>query len=331
MISRIFYYKVPKELIAVRPAEKREEAKLMVVNRVNGEIRHMIFKDIVNLFEEGEVLLLNNTKVIPARLYGKKITGGKVEALLLKNKGKNIWDVLIRGKVKCGTKLVFDRISAVVIDRNPDSSWVVSFDASQHELFSIGKIPVPPYLKRLADERDEFDYQTVYAKEYGSVAAPTAGLHFTEDILNQMERKGVNIAYLTLHIGWFSFRLIDKGENSVLPEYFSIPETTAEIINNAISSGQKICCVGTSTSRAIESSFKDGKIIAQSGFTDLFIKPDYIFHCVNKMITNFHLPGSTHLYIVCAFGTTDLIRKAYMTAIENRYRFYSYGDAMLII
>ncbi|MCM8763997.1 MAG: tRNA preQ1(34) S-adenosylmethionine ribosyltransferase-isomerase QueA, partial [Candidatus Omnitrophica bacterium] len=325
MNSEIFYYEAPEELIAVRPIENREEAKLMVVNRATGEIKHRKFKDIIDYFDEGEVLLLNNTKVIPARLYGKKITGGRVEVLLLHKKQENIWDALIHGRVRCETELIFDKISAVIVGKNPDGSWRVKFDATQEELFSIGKMPVPPYLKRLSDERDGFDYQTVYAKEPGSVAAPTAGLHFTENILKQMEKKGVTIAFLTLHIGWASFRMIEKGSKKVLPEFFSVSETTAKILNNALESDKKICAVGTSTVRAIESAFKSGKVIAQSGFTNLFIKQGYIFHCVNRMITNFHLPGSTHLYMVCAFSTTKLIEKAYLLAIENQYRFYSYG------
>ncbi|MCM8765046.1 MAG: tRNA preQ1(34) S-adenosylmethionine ribosyltransferase-isomerase QueA [Candidatus Omnitrophica bacterium] len=331
MSGEIFHYDLLQERIATRPLENREEAKLMLVNRATAEIKHLKFKNVIDYFDAGEVLLLNNTRVIPARLHGKKNTGGRVEVLLLQKTQRNVWNTLIRGKVREKTELILGRISAVVISKNPDGSWMVKFDASQEELFRAGRMPVPPYLKRLSDQRDEFDYQTVYAKEYGSVAAPTAGLHFTENILKQMKKKGVIISFLTLHIGWASFRMIEKGSTTVLPEFFCVPETTAEIVNNALESGRKICAVGTSTVRAIESSFKNGKIIARAGFTDLFIKQGYFFHCVNRMITNFHLPGSTHLYMVCAFAGTELIQKAYLSAIEHQYRFYSYGDAMLII
>lgn len=330
MNKEIFDYSLPKEMIAKRPLQNREEARLMVVNRLTKDILHLKFKDVVDFFKPGEILLLNNTKVIPARLYGKKTTGGAVEVLLTKKVGEGIWDVLIRGKVREGTQLAFEKISAVVVKKNTDGTWCVKFNATDEELFKIGKMPIPPYVKRKPEEEDVFYYQTVYAQKNGSIAAPTAGLHFTEKILQELERKGVIINFLTLHIGWASFRVI-KNEKKVLPEFFEVSKETAAIINSALKSGRKICAVGTSTVRAIESAFEKDKVVARKGYTELFIEPGYTFRCVDKMITNFHLPDSTHLYMVCAFGGTDLIHKAYLTAIEKRYRFYSYGDAMLII
>lgn len=331
MNEKIFHYHLPEELIVSRPPDKRENARLMLVDRLKGEMKNLKFKDIIDYFAPGEILLLNNTKVIPARLYGRKTTGGAVEILLLQKKKPGLWQALIRGKIKEGTKMLFEKFMAVVLEKYPDGSWLVRFDAEDDEIFESGKMPIPPYLKRPPDERDNYDYQTVYAKKSGSVAAPTAGLHFTKEILNQLKEKGVIIIFLTLHMGWASFRILrDKG-NKVPSEFFEVSSKTAKIINNALKRGVKICAVGTGTVRAIESAFKEEKVIPRKGYTDLFIEPGYQFHCVHKMITNFHLPNSTHLYMVCAFGGKELIQKAYNEAIERKYKFYSYGDAMLII
>ncbi|MCM8758734.1 MAG: tRNA preQ1(34) S-adenosylmethionine ribosyltransferase-isomerase QueA [Candidatus Omnitrophica bacterium] len=331
MSKKVFSYHLPKELIATRPPEKRENARLMVVDREKNEIKHLKFRDVIDFLNEGEVLVLNNTKVIPARLFGRKSTGGAVELLLLEKKEPGLWLVLIRGRVREGTQMVFEKISAVVLKRNEDGSWIVRFDAEQDDLFKIGKMPIPPYLKRLPDEKDNFDYQTVYAEKIGSIAAPTAGLHFTTELLNQLKEKGITIVFLTLHIGWASFKLIGDKRKNVPSEFFEIPDETARIINNAMETRRKICAVGTGTVRAIESAFEKEKVVAKKGYTNLFIEPGYRFHCIDKMITNFHLPGSTHLYMVCAFGGTNLIQKAYNEAVNHRYNFYSYGDAMLII
>ncbi|HOJ30496.1 MAG TPA: tRNA preQ1(34) S-adenosylmethionine ribosyltransferase-isomerase QueA [bacterium] len=332
-MSKIFHYDLPSDRIAQRPLEKRDEARLMLVDRQRNSIEHFVFKDIVNFFSSGEVIVLNDSRVIPSRLYGKKDTGGHVELLLLRKVDEKNWEVLIRGKIKSGTKLLFGEISAVVLGRNKIGSWLVQFDADDQKISDIGRMPIPPYMKRMSDERDSIDYQTVYARKHGSIAAPTAGLHFTHQIFEQLRQKGVITCFLTLHIGWASFRKIEfDGEKPVvLPEFFEISEETASVINKAIHSGKKICAVGTSTVRAIESSFANGAVVARKGSTDLFIEPGYHFSCINRMITNFHLPGSTHLYMVCAFGGTSLIQRAYLTAIEKEYRFYSYGDTMLII
>ncbi|HOK79327.1 MAG TPA: tRNA preQ1(34) S-adenosylmethionine ribosyltransferase-isomerase QueA [bacterium] len=332
-MNRIFDYDLPPDRIAQRPLEKRDQARLMVVDREKNSIEHFIFRDIVNFFSAEDVVVLNDSRVIPSRLYGRKKTGGHIELLLLRKVDEKTWEALIRGKVKPGVKLHFADISALVLEKNKIGSWMVQFDADDQKISEIGKMPIPPYMKRVSDERDNIDYQTVYAKKHGSIAAPTAGLHFTDDTLEQLKSKGVRICFLTLHIGWASFRRIDfDGEKPVvLPEFFEISEETASVINNAMNSGKKICAVGTSTVRALESCFVNGAVVARKGSTDLFIKPGYHFHCINSMITNFHLPGSTHLYMVCAFGGTSLIQRAYLTAIEKKYRFYSYGDAMLII
>ncbi|MGB9642768.1 MAG: tRNA preQ1(34) S-adenosylmethionine ribosyltransferase-isomerase QueA [Candidatus Ratteibacteria bacterium] len=332
-MNKIFEYDLPSDRIAQRPLEERDQARLMLVDRHRNVVEHFIFKDIVHFFSSGEVIVLNDSRVIPSRLYGKKETGGHIELLLLSKVDEKIWEVLIHGKIKPGVKLQFADISALVLEKNKVGSWMVQFDADDQKISEIGKMPIPPYMKRIPDDRDIIDYQTVYAKKHGSIAAPTAGLHFTNEILEQLKAKGVVICFLTLHIGWASFRKInfDGKQPVVLPEFFEISEETASIINNAINSGKKICAVGTSTVRALESSFVNGAIVGCKRSTDLFIEPGYHFHCINKMITNFHLPGSTHLYMVCAFGGTSLIQKAYLTAIEEKYRFYSYGDAMLII
>jgi len=333
MNSDIFDFEITRDRIAQYPLENREDARLMVVNRKDEDIFHLKFNDIISFFSPGEVIVLNNTKVIPARLIGKKETGGKIEVLLLRKQNDGIWEVLIRGKIKPETKIVFEQIQAVVLGKNEYGSYTVKFNTDDDEkIFSIGKLPLPPYIKRDPEQKDYQYYQTVYAEKIGSVAAPTAGLHFTENILNQLKNKGIIVEFLTLHIGWASFRILDKSsKNYVPPEYFEISEKTSDVINRALIEKRKICAVGTSTVRALESAFKDNRILPTRGFTELFIRPGYVFHCVDKMVTNFHLPGSTHLYMVCAFGGNKLIERAYRTAIEKGYRFYSYGDAMLII
>ncbi|HON05027.1 MAG TPA: tRNA preQ1(34) S-adenosylmethionine ribosyltransferase-isomerase QueA [bacterium] len=335
MNNKIFEYELPQDRIAQRPLEKREEAKFMIVNRQTGKIEHSIFKNIVNFFSNSDVLVLNNTRVIPARLYGKKETGGKIEILLLKKIQPSIWEVLIRGKIKEGMQILFDEISGTVLKKNDVGSWILQFDTDDDEkVFSIGRVPIPPYIKRDDDEKDITDYQTVYAEKYGSVAAPTAGLHFTKNILKELENKGVVITFITLHIGYASLRIYRGFDEKklILPEFFEISEESASVLNDAIRTGKKICAVGTSTVRAIESVEKaNNKICACKRYTDLFIEPGYEFRYINKMITNFHLPRSTHLSMVCAFGGTELIQKAYTIAVDTGYRFYSYGDAMLII
>ncbi len=333
MNNNVFDYVLNPDRIAQRPLEKREEARLMVVNRQTGRIEHLIFKDITNLFSNRDILILNNTRVIPARLYGKKQTGGKVETLLLRNLQPGVWEVLIRGKIKKGMQILFKGLSAMVIEKNNCGSWNLQFDTeSDEKIFALGRMPIPPYIKRADDEKDIVDYQTVYAEKYGSVAAPTAGLHFTKDILRELENKGVGIIVITLHIGYASLYIArgDDKKKQVLPEFFEISKETADIVNEAINAGKNIVAVGTSTVRALESAIKENRLYACKKFTDLFIEPGYKFNCITGMITNFHLPGSTHLSMVCAFGGTELMHKAYMVAIQAGYRFYSYGDAMLI-
>ncbi len=335
MNNRAFDFELPRELIAQRPLKDKGEARLMVIDRQKGEIEHLRFKNIVNLFSDGDVLVLNNTKVIPARLYGKKETGGKIEVLLLHKKYDGVWEVLIRGKIRQNASILFSNgISSVVLGKSETGLWILKFDTTDdREIFNIGRVPIPPYIKRKDDEKDILDYQTVYAEKYGSIAAPTAGLHFTKNILKQLKDKGVIITFITLHIGYASLRIIKETDERrhLSPEFFEISEEASTVMNDAIRDGRKICAAGTSSVRAIESAVSEGRISAYRGFTDLFIEPGYQFRCTSRMITNFHLPGSTHLSMVCAFGGTELMRMAYLTAIETGYRFYSYGDAMIIV
>ena len=330
MNKEIFDYNLPKELIAQYPLKEREKARLMVVDRKSGNIIESIFEKLDGFLQPGEVIVLNDSKVIPARLYFRKETGGKLEVFLLRNKGEYIWEVLIRGKIKPGRKFYSSEVEGEVLEKTEKGSYIVRFNLEKEKIKEYGEIPLPPYIKREPQPEDMEYYQTVYAKKEGSVAAPTAGLHFTEEILKKLEKKGVKITFLTLHIGWASFKIIRK-EEKVDEEFFEIPEETAEVINEAKRSGKRIIAVGTSCVRALESAEKDGKVIPFKGFTNLFIKKGHIFKIVDALITNFHLPNSTHLYLVCAFAGKELMEKAYKLAVEKRYRFYSYGDAMFII
>jgi len=335
IMEEIFNYYLPKELIAQYPIKDRGKANLLIINRKTGEIIEKIFENIVEFLNSGDVLVLNDAKVIPARLYGKKETGGKIEIFLLNKKERYIWEVLLRGNIKIGQKFFIDKINGIIIEKTSEGSYLVKFNIDNYEeIKKHGEIPLPPYIKRKPNEEDEKYYQTIYAKKEGALAAPTAGLHFTKEILENLKDKGVEIVYLTLYIGWASFRLIKKIniQNISIPEeFFEIPQDTADKINTANASGKKIFAVGTSCVRALESSIIGNKIVAKREKTNLFIKQGFNFKIVNGLITNFHLPNSTHLYLVCAFGGTNLVEKAYKLAIEKKYRFYSYGDAMLII
>ncbi|MBQ7764412.1 tRNA preQ1(34) S-adenosylmethionine ribosyltransferase-isomerase QueA [bacterium] len=342
-----FDYELPEELIAQRPSEKRENSKMMVLNREKHQIEHKNFFNIVDYLDENCVLILNNTKVMPARLYGYKDTGAKIEVFLLKKyDDQNRWEVLIRPskRVRVGTIIkVSDELSVEVMMPLPDDGkWVVKMiyegDLLQI-LHKVGNIPLPPYIERkmATEELRQLDferYQTVYAKNEGSVAAPTAGLHFTEDILNQLKSKGVEIGYVTLDVGIGTFRPV-KCENildhQMDSEAFEISEETAELINRAKAEGKKIVAVGTTTVRTLESAYKIyGEIKACKSASNLFIYPPYKFNVVDKLITNFHLPKSTLLMLVSALATKDFIFEGYAEAIKEKYRFYSYGDCMFI-
>lgn len=345
MLSSDFDYSLPEELIAHFPARKRDESNMMVLNRQDKTLEHKKFFEIVNFLGEDDVLVLNNTRVIPARLYGKKSTGAQIEVFLLEKKSETQWEALIKPskRVKSGTIIVFsEELKAEIIKRLPNDKWLVEliYEGNFDEILSkVGNIPLPPYIERnLTDEAlKELDferYQTVYAQNSGSVAAPTAGLHFTDEILEKLKQKGVEVCYVTLNVGLGTFKPV-KAENildhQMDREFYEIPENTANIINNAKSLGKNIVAVGTTTVRTLESAYqKDSKISGTSGWSQLFIYPGYKFNVIDRLITNFHLPKSTLLMLVSALAGKDFIFEAYKEAIEKKYRFYSYGDCMFI-
>ncbi len=347
-----FNYELPSELIAKYPAEERDKSRLMVVHRATGKIEHKIFRDVLSYFDEGDVMIFNNTKVFPARMYGKKErTGSTIEVFLLRelNAKARLWDVLVdpARKIRVGNKLYFEDkngnevLSAEVVDNTTSRGRTLRFlfDGSDEEfratLARLGQTPLPVYIDREPEEIDRERYQTVYAKEEGAVAAPTAGLHFSRELLKRLELKGVQFAELTLHIGLGTFRTIeveDLSKHKMEAEYFRISEESANIVNTAKKAGKKVCSIGTTVMRAIETAVSAEELLKPvEGWTNKFIYPPYDFHIANCMITNFHLPKSSVLIMVCAFGGTELIMDAYQEAVREKYRFYSYGDAMLIL
>ena len=347
MLLSEFDYELPEELIAQKPTEKRQDSKMMVLNRENHQISHKHFYDIVDLIDNDCVLILNNTKVMPARLYGYKETGAKIEVFLLKEKENKQWEVLIRPskRVKEDTIIkISDELSAEVIKPlEDDGKWLVKmiYDGDIFEiLHKVGNIPLPPYIERKMASEDlkklDFErYQTVYAKDEGSVAAPTAGLHFTQEILQKLENKGVEIGYVTLNVGIGTFRPV-KCENvldhKMDSETFEITQQTADLINRAKAQNKKIVAVGTTTVRTLETAYQQfGEIKACKSASELFIYPPYEFKVIDRLITNFHLPKSTLLMLVSALAGKDFVFEAYKQAIENKYRFYSYGDCMFIV
>lgn len=346
MLLSEFDYQLPEELIAQRPSDKRENSKMLVLNPREHKILHKHFYDIVDLIDDNCILILNNTKVIPARLYGYKDTGAKIEVFLLKEKDNHNWEVLIKPskRVKVGTIVkISDELSCEVLESLPDDGkWLVKmiYEGDIFEiLHRVGNIPLPPYIERKMSNEDlkklDFErYQTVYAKDEGSVAAPTAGLHFTQEILEKLKNKGVQIGYVTLNVGIGTFRPV-KCENvldhKMDSEAFEISEETANLINKAKSEGKKLIAVGTTTVRTLETAFQQfGEIKACKSASELFIYPPYEFKVVDKLITNFHLPKSTLLMLVSALAGKDFIFEAYAEAIKEKYRFYSYGDCMFI-
>lgn len=344
-----FDYHLPPELIAQYPADFRDESRLMVVHRDTGEIEHRMFRDILDYFDEGDVLVLNNTKVFPARLLGtKEKTGANIEVFLLRelDPETRLWDVLVEParKIRIGNKLFFgenDEMVAEVIDNTTSRGRTIRFqyDGSYEEyrrkLNELGKTPLPKYIKREEEEFDKERYQTVYAKKEGAVAAPTAGLHFSRRLLKWLEVKGVEFAEITLHVGIGTFSPVeveDLGKHKMDSEYFEIPEEAAAIVNRALDNEKRVCAVGTTVVRALESSVTASRRLEpKARWTHKFIYPPYTFQIPNALITNFHLPKSTLLMLVAAFGGYDLIMRAYETAVKEKYRFYSYGDAMLIL
>ncbi|RRJ89870.1 tRNA preQ1(34) S-adenosylmethionine ribosyltransferase-isomerase QueA [Paenimyroides tangerinum] len=344
-----FNFNLPEELLAEFPAENRDESRLMVVNRKLGTIEHKLFKDVIDYFGEGDVMVLNNTKVFPARLYGnKEKTGARIEVFLLRelNEEQRLWDVLVdpARKIRIGNKLYFgddDSLVAEVIDNTTSRGRTLRFlyDGSYEEfrakLTELGETPIPKYINREVTPEDEERYQTIYATEEGAVAAPTAGLHFSKHLLKRLEIKGVEFAKVTLHIGLGTFNPVeveDLSKHKMDSEELIITEEACEIVNRAKERKSKICAVGTTSMRALESSVSSNRTLNSfTGWTNKFVFPPYDFSIADCMITNFHMPKSTLLMMISAFCGHDLMMEAYKEAIKEGYKFYSYGDAMLII
>ncbi|NMA58968.1 tRNA preQ1(34) S-adenosylmethionine ribosyltransferase-isomerase QueA [Clostridium cochlearium] len=335
-----FYYDLPEELIAQHPIENRSNSRLMVLDKENGKIEHKCFKDIINYLNKGDCIVLNDTKVIPARLFGHR--EGKeeiIEFLLLRRIEENKWETLVRPgkKVKPSNKIIFgnNELIATVLDISEDGTRIVKFEYSgifEEILDSLGEMPLPPYIKEKLEDKNR--YQTVYSREEGSAAAPTAGLHFTKELLNEIEDKGVNIAFLTLHVGLGTFRPVkveNIEEHHMHSEYYHLSQEVADTINKTKSNGRKIIAVGTTTTRTLETLGTDkGLVVPKSGWTNIFITPGYEFKIVDKLITNFHLPESTLLMLVSALAGRENILNAYNEAVCEKYRFFSFGDAMFI-
>jgi len=340
-----FQYTLPRNLIAKYPVRPRDASKLMVLNRKDESIQDRKFSDIIEYFNKGDVIVLNDTKVFPAKLAGRKEkTNAKIEVLLLRelNADEKIWDVIVdpARKVRIGNKVYFDngKLMCEIVDNTTSRGRTIRFiyNGDLYKVFErIGHMPLPYYIKRDSEEADKEMYQTIYSKNVGSVAAPTAGLHFTKRLLSAIEKRGVKITNITLHIGLGTFRKVeveDLSKHKMDSEYFEISEATTNIVNKAISNKCNIFVCGTSTARALESSVTtEGYLKPFKGWTDKFIFPSYTFKIVDRLITNFHLPESTLLMLVSAFANKDFILRAYKKAIKDNYRFYSYGDAMLII
>lgn len=345
----MFDYKLPQNRIADTPADSRDEAKLMVVHRDTGTIEHKIIKDLIDYFDEGDVITLNNTKVFPARLYAnKEKTGAKIEVFLLRelNKENRLWDVLVdpARKIRIGNKLFFgdnDEIVAEVIDNTTSRGRTLRFlyDGTHEEfkeaLTALGNTPLPRYIKREPTADDNERYQTIFAKHEGAVAAPTAGLHFSRELMMRMRIKGITFAESTLHVGLGTFSPImveDLSKHKMESEEINIPEETAALINNGLEQNKRICAIGTTVMRTLESSVSTkNRVIPYKGWTNIFIFPPYNFRIANCMLTNFHLPKSSLMMQVAAFSGPDLLKKAYKEAVKQKYNFHTYGDAMLIL
>ena len=341
MLKKDFWYDLPKELIAQEPADPRDSARLMVLDRKNDTIEHRIFHDLPEYLNAGDVLVVNNSKVLPARLMGVKVpTGAVCEVLLLRQAHGDTWECLARPgrRMQAGTKLSFGdgSLTATVDETLPDGNKYVTFQYDTQTLYEkldeFGKMPLPPYIK--AELQDQERYQTVYSRELGSAAAPTAGLHFTKELLQRIADMGVKIGYVTLHVGLGTFRPVKEDEIEDHPmhsEFCIIPEETARMVNETKANGGRVVCIGTTSCRTVESfADADGTLRAQSGWTDIFIYPGYKFKCMDALVTNFHLPESTLIMLVSALAGREHILNAYKIAVENRYRFFSFGDAMFI-
>lgn len=341
LLKSDYYYDLPQELIAQDPLEDRSSSRLMFLDKKTGELSHHSFKEVIDFLNPGDCLVLNNTKVIPARLIGhKEETGGTVEVLLLKRKENDQWETLVKPgkKARPGTKLVFGDglLKAEVLDVLEEGNRLIQFTYDgifEEVLDKLGEMPLPPYITHKLQDKNR--YQTVYAKYEGSAAAPTAGLHFTPELLKQIEKKGIRLAYVTLHVGLGTFRPV-KEENlkdhHMHSEFYQVTKEAADIINQTKEAGGRVICVGTTSCRTIESAAKaDGKVEAGSDNTEIFIYPGYQFKVLDGLITNFHLPESTLIMLVSALAGREHVLHAYQTAVQNRYRFFSFGDAMIIL
>ena len=347
----LFEFTLPPELIAKYPTARREDSRLMVVDRAAGTIEHKQFRDVLDYFDEGDAFVFNNTKVFPARMLGRKEkTDADIEVFLLRelNHEQRLWDVLVdpARKIRVGNKLFFSNdddervLVAEVVDNTTSRGRTIRFMNEEPDdefttlLHSLGSTPLPKYIDRPVEDMDVERYQTIYAKEIGAVAAPTAGLHFSESVMKRMAIKGVREAYLTLHVGLGTFREIeveDLSKHKMDAEYFRVTQDAVDVVNSSKRAGGKCVSIGTTVMRSMESSVSaDGLLAVNEGWTNKFIYPPYKFHAADAMITNMHLPKSSLLIMACAFGGTDLIIEAYNEAVKEKYRFYSYGDAMLI-
>ncbi len=334
-----FNYYLPEELIAQHPYDKRDEARLMVLNKQTQKIEHKIFKDVIDYLNPGDCLVINNTKVIPARLYGKKETGANVEFLLLKRIEGDMWEAMVRpgNKLRPGTKVTFGDgiLKAEILDVLEGGNRKVLFEYNgifNEILDQIGLMPLPPYIKETLEEKNK--YQTVYAKYDGSAAAPTAGLHFTEELIEKIKEKGIEVANVTLHVGIGTFRPVkveNVEEHNMHSEHYYIKKEDAEKINNAKKNGKKVIAVGTTSCRVLESvADESGMLKETEGDTSIFIYPGYKFKCIDSLITNFHLPESTLIMLVSSLAGKDFIMNAYNEAVKEKYKFFSFGDAMII-
>ena len=337
-----FDFYLPEELIAQTPLLKRDTSKLLTINRKENTYEHKVFSDIIDYFNPGDTLVLNNTRVMPARLYGqKKDTGAAIEVLLLKNKEHNMWECLVKPakRIKVGSIVSFGDgiMEAECVKVLDDGFRYFEFKYEgifQERLDELGTMPLPPYIKERLTDKER--YQTVYSKEVGSSAAPTAGLHFTNELLDKIKQKGVNIVYLTLHVGLGTFRPVSVEnieEHDMHSEYYTLDEETANVINETKKNGGRVFSVGTTSTRTLETIARDndGEIVPASGWTNIFIYPRFEFKCVDGLITNFHLPKSSLIMLVSAFYNREKVLELYKIAVENKYRFFSFGDAMIII
>ena len=340
MKTEDFNYDLPEELIAQTPLVKRDESKLMILDRNTGEIKHEVFHNIINYLNEKDVLVLNDTKVMPARIIGEKTdTGAVIELLLLKNIKDDTWEVLAKPakRIKIGTTISFGngllKAKCTSLGEEGIREVIFTYDGIFYEILDkLGSMPLPPYIKAKLEDKDR--YQTVYAKNIGSAAAPTAGLHFTKELLKQIEAKGIKICYVTLHVGLGTFRPVnveDVKTHKMHSEFYQMSKEVADTLNNAKKEGRRIVSVGTTSTRTLETIMtKYGKFVETSGWTDIFIYPGYEFKAINAQITNFHLPKSTLIMLVSAFATKEIILNAYEEAVKKHYRFFSFGDSMFI-